>query len=79
MMNRKIVLIVMVVIFFFLLFSSSKDTEVVNTEDEYDNAYYGENSQNIFIKIGKTTDRILYYCVDVVIMGIGSVFTMILG
>lgn len=63
-----------------LLIASSfmQDSKEVGSE-EYDTAYYVEDNGNLFIKTAKMLDKCCYYVVDIVISGIGSVFSSILG
>lgn len=58
--------------------SLMQDSKEVSSED-YDTAYYVEDNGNLFIKAAKLLDKCCYYVVDVVISGIGSVFSSILG
>lgn len=55
-----------------------QDSKEVGSE-EYDTAYYVEDNGNLFIKAAKLLDKCCYYVVDIVISGIGSVFSSILG
>lgn len=56
---------------------------VVGQSDEVsssvEDAYYVENTGNIFIGIAKIIDKGAYFIVDVVISGIESVFSNIIG
>ena len=42
-------------------------------------AYYVENTGNIFVGIAKAIDKAAYFIVDVIISGIESIFSGILG
>lgn len=57
----------------------TEDDSMVGTGDDYDSAFYVENTNNIFIKLAKVLDKCCYYVVDIVINGISSVFEVILG
>lgn len=57
-------------------------TVVGQTEEVSNNvedAYYVENTGNIFIGIAKLIDKGAYFVVDVIIGGIESVFSNIIG
>ena len=57
-------------------------TVVGQTEEVSNNvedAYYVENTGNIFIGIAKLIDKGAYFVVDVIISGIESVFSNIIG
>lgn len=56
---------------------------VVGQSEEVSNnmvdAYYVENTGNIFVGIAKTIDKAAYFIVDIIISGIESIFNNILG
>lgn len=57
-------------------------TVVGQTEEvsnNYVDAYYVENTGNIFIGLAKTIDKAAYYIVNLIISGIESIFNNILG
>lgn len=56
---------------------------VVGQSEEVSNnmvdAYYVENTGNIFVGIAKTIDKAAYFIVDIIISGVESIFNNILG
>lgn len=57
-------------------------TVVGQTEEvsnNYVDAYYVENTGNIFIGLAKTIDKAAYYIVNLIISGIENIFNNILG
>lgn len=50
-----------------------------STEEEYDTAYYVEDTNNVFIKLGKFLDKCCFYIVDVVVGGISTIFLNLIG
>ena len=79
-MNKKMIIVILVVVLFVILFLGNgfggDSTEV---DADYDTAYYVEDNGNLFIKLAKLLDKCCFYIVDVVVSGIGSVFSAILG
>ena len=51
----------------------------VMVDSEYDDAFYVENSDNLFIKLAKVLDKCCYFAVDIIISGINTIFEVILG
>lgn len=67
----------LLVVFLFLGSGASNDSMEVN--GDYDTAYYVEDNGNVFIKVAKLADKCCFYVVDVVVSGVGSIFSAILG
>lgn len=79
-MNKKMVYGIIIVLFLAMIFlggSVTTDDEV--SSDDYDSAFYVEDSDNMFIRLAKVLDRCCYFAIDIVISGINTVFDIILG
>lgn len=79
-MKKKILLLVgfgLLAVFLFL--GNSSSDESMEVSGDYDTAYYVEDNGNVFIKVAKLADKCCFYIVDVVISGVGSIFSTILG
>lgn len=50
-----------------------------NNNDDFDNAYYVENSNNIFIVLAKSLDKCCYYLVDSIVVSITNVFNSLIN
>lgn len=62
-----------------LLGSTLAQDTPAGSSDEYDTAFYVENSKNVFIVAAKMLDKCCYYVVDIVISSVSSVFNSILN
>ncbi len=79
-MNKKVLIIGLVVVLLaIILFSNGFIGESTEVSGDYDTAYYVEDNGNVFIKIAKFMDKCCFYVVDVVVSGVGSIFSAFLG
>lgn len=79
-MNKKVLVIGLIIILLAIIFFTNgfigDSTEV---SGDYDTAYYVEDNGNVFIKVAKFMDKCCFYVVDVVVSGVGSIFSAFLG
>ena len=78
-MNKKMTYGIILVLFISLIFLGSNMENDVMVDSEYDDAFYVENSDNLFIKLAKVLDKCCYFAVDIIISGINTIFEVILG
>ncbi len=75
--NRKKIFIMIVIILLGFIILGCIFTN--NNSDNFDNAFYVENSNNIFIVIAKTLDKCCYYIVDAIVVNVTNVFNSLLN
>ncbi|MGM9969155.1 MAG: hypothetical protein ACI35S_02030 [Anaeroplasma sp.] len=80
-MNKKIIyLVVAILIFISIMFIfNGKNTDVAVDDDTNDTSYYVEADNNIFVRVAKLFDEICSYIINLVLNGIESIFSVILG
>ena len=76
---KKIIFYIGVFIIVLILVFTGDSSVESSTSTDYDNAYYVEADNNLFIKVAKLCDEASYYIVDIVLKGIDSVFSLIGG
>lgn len=77
--NKKYMYVIIILLFLSMLFLGGSIADNNTSTEDYDSAFYVDDTNNVFIKFGKVIDRCCFFIVDIIISGISSVFQTILG